>query len=138
MDVGKISARNERTWKFGIINLFTSFLVSAVAVAIGVPVLLSLLPLIMAVIILSLASMGIKSLRITCSDGTYLLIPDYSTSTLVLKSPKGEILRRIPFPVWDEKELKTPCGRLTVKSIHSRFGKVELTIKIEGREIKLP
>ncbi|NJE30506.1 hypothetical protein E3E38_05510 [Thermococcus sp. 18S1] len=137
MEVGaeKVHVRNERLWKLGLFYLAISLVL--LAVSIGRWPVLPLMNVFIALAFLILAS-RFRAVRITCEGETLLLVPDHSTSTLVVRRPGREVLSREFFPLFEEKELETPCGTLRVKATPHRFGKVELIVMAGEKEVRLP
>ncbi len=131
----KITLRNERLWKFGLSYLALSLLLLAVGLIERWPVL-PLMNVFVALGFLALAN-RFRALKIECNGKTLLFVPDYATSTITLKDTEEKVLARDFFPLFEEKTLETPCETLEIRVIKHRFGKVELRIKAEGKEITL-
>ncbi|CAD5243535.1 hypothetical protein [Thermococcus camini] len=131
----KVHVRNERLWKLGLSYLAISLVLLAASV--GRWPVLPLMNVFIALAFLVLAS-RFRAVRVTCEGETLLLVPNYSTSPLVVRRPGGEVLFREFFPLLWENELETPCGTLRVKAIPHRFGKVELLIRAGENEVRLP
>ncbi|AHL23683.1 hypothetical protein [Thermococcus nautili] len=136
MNVKKTRVKNQRLWKFGLSYLALSLLLLAVGLIEKWPVL-PLMNVFIALGFLALAN-RFRALRVDCNGKTLLIVPDYATSTITLKDTEGKVLARDFFPLFEEKTLETPCGTLEIRAIRHRFGKVELRIKAEGKEITLP
>ncbi|WP_297536445.1 hypothetical protein [Thermococcus sp.] len=136
MPIEKVRVRNERLWKCGLIYLASSIILLVIGLRERRPVY-SLANVYVAIFLLVLAN-RLRALRIDYNGKTLFLIPDYATSKIVLKDSNGGILLRDLFPLFEEKTLETPCGTLEIRAIRHRFGKVELRINAEGKEITLP
>ncbi|CAI1492241.1 conserved protein of unknown function [Thermococcus nautili] len=136
MNVKKTRVKNQRLWKFGLSYLALSLLLLTVGLIEKWPVL-PLMNVFIALAFLALAN-RFRALRVDCNGKTLLIVPDYATSTITLKDARGKVLARDFFPLFEEKTLETPCGTLGIRAIRHRFGKVELRIKAEGKEITLP
>ncbi|QDA30732.1 hypothetical protein FH039_02650 [Thermococcus indicus] len=108
----KVHVRNGRLWKLGLSYLAISLVL--LAVSIGRWPVLPLMDVFIALAFLVLASRS-RAVRITCEGETLLLVPDYSTFTLVVKRPGGETLCREFFPLFEERELETPAERSGLK-----------------------
>ena len=132
----KIPVRDEGLWRWGAIALIISLGFMIVGTATR-RITITLPSLLLAAVFLALAN-RLRALEVECNGKTFLLIPDYSTSTLILRDSDGKILPRTFFPLFEEEKLETPCGTLEVRAIKHRFGKVELRIKSENGEITLP
>jgi len=136
MAIEKIYVRNERLWKVALVYLVISIVLFVVGMGAG-NLFLPLVNVFIALFFLVLA-IRFRALKITCEGKVFLLVPDYSTSMLVLKTPDGRVLLRKFFPFFEEMELETPCRALKIKAIQRRFGKVDIVIKAGEREIILP
>jgi len=132
----KITLRNERLWKFGLSYLVLSLLLLAV----GLIERWQVLPLMNVFVALGFLALAnrFRALKIECNGKTLLLVPDYATSTIILKDARGKVLVRDFLPLFEEKRIETPCGTLEIRVIRHRFGKVELRIKMGKNEITLP
>ena len=135
MMVEKVHVKNEWFWKFSLAYLGISL--ALLALNVGKGPLLPLLNVFLALVFLVLAS-RFRALKIQCGGETFFLIPDYATHTLLIKGSGGRVLTKDFLPRFGEKELETPCGTLRIETVPHRFGKVELVIKAEGVEVRLP
>ena len=135
MEFEKVHVRNERLWKAGLLYLLLSLVMAFVTSGGGFTI--SLVNVTIALVLILLAA-RFRALRITCGEKTLLLVPDYSTSRLLLKTTDGRVLLSDFFPTFGEVELETPCGLLSVRVVSNKSGKVGLLIKAGGRELTLP
>ncbi|WP_297470750.1 hypothetical protein [Thermococcus sp.] len=131
----RILVRDERLWRWGVIALIISL--GLVAVGIVAKITTITLPgLFLPTALLALAN-RLRALEVECNGKTFLLVPDYSTSTIILRDSNGNVISKTFFPLFEEEKLETPCGTLEVRAIRHRFGKVELRIS-KNEEITLP
>jgi len=136
MMIEKVTVRNERLWRAGVVFLGLSIALLFVEVAIKRTFLASLNVLIASVFLI-LAN-RFRAVKLECDGETLLLVPDYATSTVVLKDHDGKVLVREFLPLFGNKTIETPCETLEIRAIGHRFGKVELIIKVGKEEITLP
>ncbi|WP_457751066.1 hypothetical protein [Thermococcus sp.] len=136
MAIEKVYVRNERLWKVTLVYLMISIVLFVVGMRAG-NLSLPLVNVFIALFFLVLA-IRFRALKITCGGKAFVFIPDYSTSSFIIKGRDGKVLIREPFPLFEEKRVVTPCGPVVVSAIHHRFGKVELLIKAGERELRLP
>ncbi|WP_297509585.1 hypothetical protein [Thermococcus sp.] len=132
----KTTVRDEKLWKAGVVFLAFSLALLFIGIATG-RTAYSLPNVFIALALLILAN-RLRVVRVECTQGTFLLVPDYGTSTLILRDSNGNVVLRDFFPLFEEKKLRTPCGVLEVRAIGHRFGKVELGITAESEEVMLP
>lgn len=132
----RILVRDERLWKAGITFLALSLVFLFVGIA--TKRLPYALPNVFMALAFLILATRFRAVRFECNGKTFLLIPDYSTSTIVLRDSDGNVLSKTFFPLFEEEKLETPCGTLEVRAIRHRFGKVELRIKSKNEEITIP
>ncbi|WP_297480205.1 hypothetical protein [Thermococcus sp.] len=132
----KILVRDEKLWKAGI--TFLTLPLVLLVVGIITKRLIYALPNVFIALAFLILSTRFRAVRLDCNGKMFLLIPDYSTSTLILRDSKGKVLSKTFFPLFEEEKLETPCGTLEVHAIRHRFGKVKLRIKLGNEEITLP
>ena len=135
MRLEKVRVRDKKLWNVGVIYLGISAAFFLVSVWDGNPYL-PLVNIIIALGFLAIAN-RFRALRMECNGRTLLLIPDYATSTIILKDSRERVLAKDFFSLFEEKRLETPCGTLEIRVIRHRPGRVELRIKAEGEEITL-
>ncbi|MCD6373732.1 MAG: hypothetical protein J7L37_09375 [Thermococcus sp.] len=135
-ELKKTVVKNGRLWKFGLLYLALSLALFVVGLATG-RASYSLANVFVALALLTVAT-RFRALQVQCNGKTLLLIPDYSTSTIVLTDLNGNVLLRELFPFLEGRKIETPCGPLEVRAAHRRFGKVEILVNADDEEITLP
>ena len=101
MELEKVYVRNERLWKAGLLYLFLSLVMTFATAELGLT--LSLVNVTIALVLL-ISAARLRALRISCEGNSFLLVPDYSTSRLILKTIDGRVLLTELFP---------PLGKLS-------------------------
>ncbi|WP_010479139.1 hypothetical protein [Thermococcus zilligii] len=136
MKLEKITLRDEWFWKNGVAYLVLSVVLLAVEVM-KRGTLFSLLNVFVGVIFIVMAN-RFRAVKLECVGKTFFIIPDYSTSSVILKDSGGQVLLKRPFPLFEAEEIETPCGTLKIQAINHRFGKIELVIWEKNKKITLP
>ncbi|ASJ06529.1 hypothetical protein [Thermococcus pacificus] len=136
MKLEKITLRNELFWKTGVAYLVLSVVLLAVEVMRG-DTLFSLPNVFVGVVFIVMAN-RFRAVKLECDAETFFLIPDYSTSSVILKDSGGQVFLKRSFPLFEAEEIETPCGTVKIQAITHRFGKIELVIWKENKKITLP
>jgi len=128
----KVHVRDGRLWKLGLFYTAVSLLLFMASMW-----SIALVNVSLGLTFLALAS-RLRAAEVQCGGKVFLIVPDYPSSTAIVKGRDGEVIGRVFLPHFGEAELETPCGRLKVEVIPRRFGKVELRIKSGEAELILP
>ncbi|ASJ00069.1 hypothetical protein [Thermococcus gorgonarius] len=136
MKLEKITLRNELFWKAGVAYLVLSVILLVVEVM-RRGTLFSLLNVFVGVVFIVMAN-RFRAVKLECDGKTFFIIPDYATSSVILKDSGEQVLLKRPFPIFETEEIETPCGMVKIQAINHRFGKIELIIWKENKKITLP
>ncbi|ASJ11778.1 hypothetical protein [Thermococcus thioreducens] len=136
MRLEKVHVKSERLWRLGLFYLALSIPFLAIGLTTN-RVVFPLVNVSVALLFLVLAN-RLRAIRVSCEGKTFLLVPDYLTSSLVIRDSSGEIFRRELFPPVGKREIETPCGKIIVEVTPHRFGKVDLVVKAGEGRIRIP